>query len=184
MIAGLAATGIVTGGAAMASPASADTQTTTVDGYGPHQVLRQKDKGNEVLALQWMLNCRGYSVATKKQPKPPGHFGPTTQKQVISFQKADGRAGKPDGYVGAATWHRLYVRTGTISHGAKSDCVRAVQVLLNKDTSNGKLQVDGKFGDRTAKKVRALQTGLGLNVTGQVDVETFHALVYYHAKDS
>ncbi|KAB2352276.1 peptidoglycan-binding domain-containing protein [Actinomadura rudentiformis] len=184
MIAGLAAAGIVVGGAAMASPASADTQTTTVGGYGPHQVLRQGDKGNEVLALQWMLNCRGYSVATKKQPKPPGHFGPTTKRQVTSFQTADGRAGKPDGHVGAATWHRLYVRTGTLSQGAKGDCVRAVQVLLNKDTSDGKLPVTGNFADLTAKQVRSLQKGLGLKITGQVDHETFHALVYHHAKDS
>ncbi|MFI0448798.1 peptidoglycan-binding protein [Actinomadura sp. 6N118] len=180
----MAVAGIVTGGAAMASPASADTQTATADGHGFPQTLRQGDKGNEVLALQWMLNCRGYSVATKKQPKPPGHFGPTTKKQVTKFQQADGRAGKPDGHVGAATWHSLYTRTGIISRGAKSDCVRAVQVLLNKDTSNGKLRVDGQFGDRTAAKVRGLQKGLGLNVTGQVDVKTFHALAYYHAKDS
>jgi peptidoglycan hydrolase-like protein with peptidoglycan-binding domain len=176
-VAGLAVAGLVAGGTAVALPAAADTKTY-YEGYGPHRVLQQGAKGNEVLALQWILNCRGYHTAKK----PPGHFGPTTYQQVRNYQ-ISGHAEEADGKVGAATWHFLYDDGKGIAYKNKpaNDCVKGVQVLLNKWPKGGALKVDGKFGSKTQQKVKSFQKRMGRPQTGQVDARTFHQLVYAKA---
>ncbi|GAA2431686.1 hypothetical protein GCM10010191_51900 [Actinomadura vinacea] len=178
VIAGLAAAGIAAGGTAVAIPAAADTEIY-YQGYGPYKVLRQGAKGNEVLALQWMLNCEDCFVVKK----PPGHFGDKTVKSVQRFQVTHMNASESeaDGNVGALTWYGLYRDRKPMVYKQRNDCIKGLQVLLNKWKYNGMLVVDGKFGKATRQKVLRFQQAHRLSPTGQVDAKTFQALIYTKA---
>ena len=135
---------------ASALPASADTAGTAGGNYFP--VLRQGQTNENVRSLQWLLNCQGYSVTA------PSHFGPTTVKRVKAFQSA--HAEYPDGNVGAKTWTALVYR-GQVSYGTRNDCVKALQVQLNKYrslTHQADLPISGYYGPKTRAAFKAYQT--------------------------
>lgn len=172
MIAGLAAAGVVTGGAVVTSPASADTQTS-YEGFSVRKVLRYGQKGEEIRALQWMLNCEGFPVG-----RPPGNFGSKTRQQVKALQTKRNIMQGPDGNVGAATWHSLYQHAKPMNHGQRNnDCVRALQVLLNKWNYGGKLPISGNHLNETRKKLMRFQREHGMDATGEVNALTFNKLV-------
>ncbi|MFG2003690.1 peptidoglycan-binding protein [Spirillospora sp. NPDC048911] len=172
-IAGLAAAGIVVGGTAI--PASADTHPYSNNGLGPHPILRYGQVNENVRALQWMLNCEGHTLKT------PSRFGPQTLQAVKNLQAKHHVDQGADGNVGAATWHSLYMSSASTRHGSKNDCVKAVQVLLNKWKYNDDLPITGYQGDRTTRKLQRFQKEHGQAATGYADHDTFHKLIYIPA---
>ena len=64
------------------------------------QVLKKKAKGEAVVALQAILNARGFNCGDVD-----GSFGGNTDKAVRAFQKGNGLA--VDGIVGTDTWTAL-----------------------------------------------------------------------------
>lgn len=66
------------------------------------KVLKKGAKGDAVKALQTLLIGYGYSCG---EAGVDGSFGPSTDKAVRAYQKAQGL--KDDGSVGPATWSKL-----------------------------------------------------------------------------
>jgi len=171
-IAGLATAGIVAGGAMLgSSPASADTVPADPT-YGSWPVLKQGQTSENVRALQWFLNCETFKVKT------PSHFGPATYAQVKNFQAHAEMSDVPDGNVGAHTWLALTEKfSKPMDYGNRNDCVKAVQVLLNKWRYNDDLPITGYHGDRTKNKILRFQDAHGLPANGKVDTRTLHKLI-------
>lgn len=75
------------------------------DVFGYYRVLRLRNIGPDVLALQKFLNTHGYPVNTLPFPGSAGHetpfFGPFTKAAVMKFQAAHGLV--VDGIVGPKT---------------------------------------------------------------------------------
>lgn len=167
-VAGLASVGIMMGGAALASPASADTNSHAANGYW-WPVLQQGQTSENVRALQWLLNCHGEKVAV------PSHFGPKTYAAVKHYQFKAGN--KPDGIVGAETWTSLTGRA-PLGYGVPlNDCVKGLQVALNKWRYNDDLPISGYFGNRTKAKLGKFQSSHGLSVTYIADLQTWNKLI-------
>ncbi|MFD0685209.1 peptidoglycan-binding domain-containing protein [Actinomadura fibrosa] len=166
---GLAAAGLVAGGAVLASPASADTASTSPNGaYWP--VLRQGQTSENVRALQWFLSCEGY-----EQPAP-SHYGPKTTANVHAFQLRFLTWGR-DGNVGAYTWRALLGDIPSTGYGQRGDCVKGLQVLLNKWRYNDDLPISGYHGSRTKAKLVRFQGAHGLPANGVVDLRTYQKLI-------
>ena len=129
--------------------ALADTATNvTGDGY-PYPVLKQGTKSENVRALQWLLNCHGYKVGV------PSHFGPSTGHQVKAYQVKFGLM-PFDGNVGAYTWTSILTHS-QIHYGDHNDCVKALQVELNKFRTVDNvadLPITGYFGPKTRAAYR------------------------------
>ncbi|GGN06684.1 hypothetical protein GCM10009721_37950 [Terrabacter tumescens] len=142
------------GGGGGGTPAPAPVAWTTV---------KRGASGFRVTAIQHLLRQRGYSLTVD------GSFGPTTQSQVISFQRAKGLGA--DGIVGAKTWSALVV---TVKRGSNGQAVVAAQKLL---THRGySLTADGVFGAMTATKTQAFQQSRGLTADGVVGARTWAKL--------
>ncbi|TYK53287.1 peptidoglycan-binding protein [Actinomadura decatromicini] len=165
-VAGLAAGSMVLGGVVLASPASADPEPTYKGLTWP--VLRQGQTSENVRALQWLLNCHGDKVAV------PSHFGPKTYAAVRSFQYKNGN--KVDGIVGASTWLSLTGKGG-FSYGERNDCVKGLQVALNKWRYNDDLPITGYFGPRTRTKLNKFQRAHALPVHAYADPKDWNKLV-------
>ncbi|TDD90799.1 peptidoglycan-binding domain-containing protein [Actinomadura rubrisoli] len=169
-VAGLVAAGVVASGTVLASPASADT-TSYLPGSGNWPVLRQGQTSENVRALQWFLSCEGYD-----QPAP-SHFGPKTRANVHAFQQR--YLTSQDGNVGAHTWRALLTtHTAPVGYGQRNNCVKGLQVLLNKWRYSDDLPISGYHGPRTKKKLIRFQSGHGLPATGTVDLRTYQKLTY------
>lgn len=167
-VAGLVAAGVVASGAALASPASADTATySPTTGYWP--VLKQGQVSENVRALQWFLSCDGYDQPT------PSHFGPKTRANVHAFQLR--YLTSQDGNVGAYTWQALVTHAAPTGYGQKNNCVKALQVLLNKWRYNDDLPITGLHAKRTRAKLLRFQSAHGLPANGYPDVRTYHKLI-------
>ena len=78
------------------------------------QTLKKGSKGDEVVALQHLLNVEGYKLTID------GDFGAKTESAVKMFQKAHGL--DDDGIVGAKTWAALGVKNNTPTN-TNSKCV-------------------------------------------------------------
>ncbi|QXJ24325.1 peptidoglycan-binding protein [Actinomadura graeca] len=167
-IAGTVAAAVVAGGTALAAPASADT-TSYAAPYGYWPVLRQGQTSENVRALQWFLSCDGYD-----QPAP-SHFGPKTRANVVAFQQR--YLTSFDGNVGAQTWRALLTHAAPTGYGQKNNCVKALQVLLNKWRYSDDLPITGYHGPRTKQKLIRFQSGHGLPATGTPDLRTYHKLI-------
>jgi hypothetical protein len=114
LLVGLAAAGVFSSGHEAASsttlvpttsPTTATTPTTTQAGTAPPAPttpLKPGDTGAPVKVLQRALAYLGYSVGTID-----GQYGPSTEKAVTSFQRANGLT--PDGVLGPKT--RAALRT-------------------------------------------------------------------------
>jgi len=126
-----------------------------------------------VRSLQYLLAAHGAKLTAD------GVFGPQTRLAVVAFQRA--RHLTANGVVGAATWRALLV---TVKLGSTGPAVRAVQDQANfRNLRNGhSLDVDGRYGPKTAAWVRAFQHAIAQEiprfpVDGIVGPLTWQALV-------
>lgn len=133
---------------------------------------REGNRGVDTLAVQYLLQARGFSVTAD------GQFGPATATAVRSFQGSRGLG--QDGMVGPNTWAALVV---TVQQGSTGPAVKAVQAQLNKKRGLS-LAVDGQFGPGTAAAVRGFQSHAGLGVDGQVGPTTWRNLIWHYAYPS
>lgn len=150
----LTATAVV-GGVAVSAPAMAATAHTNV------VVLRYGATGSLVKTAQQRLGVSG-----------DGHFGPLTQRAVLSFQGRHGLA--RDGLVGPLTWAKLggfpsgggaaapapTCSVKVVRYGASGSLVAALQKKLGA-------AADGEFGPRTLAAVQALQMRQGITADGR-----------------
>lgn len=140
-------------------------------------------EGDDVLALQRILNFFGYSV------DEDGIFGSATRSAVIRFQSQHRL--DADGIVGAQTWAALGNSSGTsqtepaeqpkeqvqqteqpayssshgtVRYGSRGDDVKALQSLLNQNGAS--LDVDGEFGSATYTELLRFQSNHGLDADG------------------
>lgn len=156
------------------APVTVSAQTQALQ---PWPVLREGRNSTwppvTVRSLQYLLNGHGAKLAVD------GSFGPKTKAAVVAFQRA--RKLPSTGVVRAATWKALLI---TVKRGSTGPAVRAVQDQINfRNGKNGHtLNVDGNFGPRTEKAVRAFQRAMaaeipGFPVDGIVGPRTWQALV-------
>lgn len=125
---------------------------------------KQGDQDQVVRTLQHLLNFHGAGLS------PDGVFGELTQAAVDTFQKAN--AVPAGGVVGGATWEALIV---DLEFGATGDAVRAAQTQL---FIRGTLpEVDGTYSMKMNISVRRLQGLKGINPSGVVDTQTWHAMI-------
>jgi len=158
--------------------------------------------GNDVLALQTLLNTKGYDVGT-----PDGNFGPKTQTAVVAFQKANGIT--PDGAVGpntlkymnesqassltttpvatstntttTTTIPPIIIRTLRLNMAGQD--VKQLQIYLNthgyivSQTGFGSLNHETiYFQPKTETAVKAFQTANGLTPDGVVGTKTMEVM--------
>lgn len=167
--------------AATATAARATVTATalaaTATALRPWPVLKQGANSGwpkvTVRSLQYLLAAHGAKLTAD------GVFGPQTRLAVVAFQRA--RHLTANGVVGAATWRALLV---TLKVGSTGLAVRAVQDQANfRNGRNGhSLDVDGRYGAKTAAWVRAFQHAVaqeipGFPVDGIVGPQTWQALV-------
>jgi peptidoglycan hydrolase-like protein with peptidoglycan-binding domain len=163
---------------------------------GPHlgdRALRAGASGRDVRELQKALRKAGFSV------KVDGRFGPSTVRAVKRFQRAAQLT--PSGTVGAKTVAALKaaaqgatadVSGGTtaairgksrakslgdrvpVTRGMHGHDIRVLQDLLGN--AGYDVTVDGEFGGRTSKAVKAFEADHGLPVDGEMDAADIDAL--------
>ncbi|RAY16969.1 hypothetical protein DPM19_02050 [Actinomadura craniellae] len=165
----LATVGITMSGVALAGPASADPDPYSQALGLSWPTLKRGQISEEVRTLQWLLNCHGKKVAV------PSHFGPKTHAAVYAFQAE--LSDRPDGVVGTATWALLVGKGSIVYAGTGNDCVRALQVALNKWRYDDDLPITGYLGPRTKAKLHRFQSAHGLPSTPEPDVRTWNKLI-------
>lgn len=130
---------------------------------------------------------------------PDGIFGPETTQAVIAFQRQFGLT--PDGVVNAATWDMLItVYTQVISDradpmsvavfpspqhvlrtGNQHDAVFVLQIMLNTLAAIfqnfNAIPITGEMDQATSVEVRQFQTLYDLESTGEVNRQTWDAIV-------
>ena len=170
----------------------------------PGYSLQNGSSGNYVTVLQVMLNriSRNYPAIPRISPVD-GIFGTQTEESIKRFQKIFNLT--PDGIVGQATWYKLvFLYVGvtnlselvsegqpytqiqgpakgvTIKEGSTGVAVSALQYFIsiigqfNSDVPV--LAIDGIFGPKTTAAVNAIQSRMGLPVTGTVNQETWQRI--------
>ena len=141
--------------------AATATATATAPALQPWPVLKQGANSGwpkvTVRSLQYLLAAHGAKLTAD------GVFGPQTRLAVLAFQRA--RHLTANGVVGVATWRALLV---TLKLGSTGPAVRAVQDQANfRNGRNGhSLDVDGRFGAKTAAWVRAFQRAVAQEIPG------------------
>lgn len=136
------------------------------DNLGNYPLLRQGDRGNFVMLLQFMLTRYGYNVAVD------GVFGPATLAAVRRYQTDNSLA--IDGIVGQNTWRNLLFLPPfpTLRRGNRGTYVKFLQSkLLSKLYPLG--VADGIFGARTENAVIQFQSENGLTPDGIVGPRTW-----------
>ncbi|WP_438319449.1 peptidoglycan-binding protein (plasmid) [Streptomyces sp. HUAS TT3] len=150
---------------AAADGAAAATPESRTPYAWPLLRMGEEDQFTRGRALQHLLNAHGYKLLAD------GFFRQDTRDAVMDFQQ---RHDLPaDGKVGVRTWPELVKEVGPQSGASE---VRAAQELLN-NVGQGGTAVSGKFTAASADDVRFFQRTHGLPVTGQVDVDTWLALL-------
>ena len=129
-------------------------------------VLEKGSTGSAVKKLQRALKARFYDPGSVD-----GIFGAATAKAVRQYQADHGLV--VDGIVGPKTWAGL--DPPTVKRGSKGDAVKRLQRLL-RDFGYSPGAVDGDFGSKTEKAVKAFQTDFGLEVDGIAGSQTWAAL--------
>lgn len=170
----------------------------------PGYPLQTGSSGNYVTVLQVMLNriSRNYPAIPRVSPVD-GVFGSQTEESVKQFQRIFNLT--PDGLVGQGTWYKLvslYVAVTnlavlvsegqpftqvqgpapgvTLREGSTGVAVSALQYFISIigqfSPAVPVLAIDGIFGPRTTAAVNAVQSRLGLPVTGVVDQATWQGI--------
>ena len=167
----------------------------------PGYPLQNGSSGNYVTVIQVMLNriSRNYPDIPRISPVD-GIFGPQTEESIKRFQRIFNLT--PDGIVGQATWYKLvFLYVGvtrlselvsegqpytqiqgpasgvTLREGSTGIAVSALQyfisIIAQFNSQVPGLVIDGIFGPKTAAAVNAVQSWLGLPVTGVVNRATW-----------
>ena len=170
----------------------------------PGYPLHTGSSGNYVSVLQVMLNriSRNYPAIPRVSPVD-GVFGAQTEESVKQFQRIFNLT--PDGLVGQGTWYKLvslYVAVTnlaelvsegqpftqvqgpapgvTLREGSTGVAVSALQYFISIigqfSPAVPVLAIDGIFGPWTTAAVNAVQSRLGLPVTGVVDQATWQGI--------
>ncbi len=129
--------------------------------------LEVGDSGNEVTALQYLLN------EYNQQVQVDGIFGNQTRTAVINFQDIAGITA--DGIVGRKTWRKLASEV-ELYKGNSGYAVFALQTLL-KNKFGYSITVDGQYGNATYTAVVDFQESYYLDPNGLVDPLTWQALI-------
>ena len=87
------------------------------------QTLKKGSKGDDVIALQHLLNVEGYKVTID------GDFGAKTETAVKMLQKAHGLA--DDGIVGAKTWAVLGVKPQNVPLNLKKSTRIITEIIVH-----------------------------------------------------
>jgi N-acetylmuramoyl-L-alanine amidase/Putative peptidoglycan binding domain len=123
--------------------------------------------GPVVQVAQYLLADLGYPVV------PNGDFGFNMNPMVADFQANHGIAVDPDATFDGATWEAL---VPTLTKDASGLPVNAVQFMLNRKGA-ADVTVNGEYDDNTMKAVQDMQRLHGLEPNGQVDQNTWCAIV-------
>ncbi len=180
-----------------------DAPVMNVSDSYPGTPLRIGSSGDSVRRIQNQLNriSKNYPLIPKI-PNPTGVFGVETEDAVRKFQQTFNMTA--DGIVGKGTWYQLqeiYVAVkkladvdsegqtiedvakqykGALRVGDRGESVSALQyyLLLISVYNNAipPISIDGVYGDATRNAVEAFQRFYGLNVTGEVDRETWNSI--------
>jgi murein L,D-transpeptidase YcbB/YkuD len=164
-------------GARATATVTATAAAVKASALQPWPVLKQGANSGwprvTVRSLQYLLAAHGAKLPAD------GVFGQRTRVAVVAFQRA--RHLTADGVAGAATWRALLV---TLKPGSAGPAVRAVQDQANfRNGRNGHtLDLDGRYGAKTAAWVRAFQHAVaqeipGFPVNGIVGPPAWQALV-------
>ena len=169
-------------------------------GTYPGTPLRQGDTGKAVREMQYYL----YLLSAYYNEIPPiafdGIFGSNTTLAVRTFQSLFGLS--VDGIVGPATWNAIYQQyqklrstSGPVgkynlsrwpgqvfSLGSSGKNVEYIQILLQYigfffPSVEPPAEVNGSYDEATVISVKSFQELVGLPVTGQVDQDTWNALI-------
>lgn len=142
------------------------------------KILKQGDRGKEVLDIQSRLRSLGYNIGADGVD---GLFGKETLTAILHFQQARGLLA--DGIVAENTWCEL-VETG-YRHGERllylrvppfrGDDVLELQRSLNLLGFNAGPE-DGIYGQKTDKAVLDFQKNSGLIVDGMVDSSVLRSM--------
>lgn len=87
------------------------------------QILKKGSKGDDVIALQHLLNVEGYKVTID------GDFGAKTETAVKMLQKAHGL--EDDGIVGAKTWAVLGVKPQNVPLNLKKSTRIITEIIVH-----------------------------------------------------
>lgn len=128
--------------------------------------IQKGNKGLNVYALQCLLVYHGASITID------GQFGDGTKSAVASFQNKNNLTA--DGVAGTNTLSAMVV---SVSSGASNNAAKAAQYLMNKFEA---IAVDGAFGSGFKTATESFQKGMGIGVTGSVNVDTWQYLFGYN----
>ncbi len=130
-------------------------------------VLRSGKIGRDVVAAQYLLRERGYSLAVD------GEFGAATASTVKTFQRSRGLSA--DGVVGPATWDALVTGLSLRQGDTGSDVRAVLYLLLNRYGYS--ISVTGEFGATTDQRVREFQRDRCIEADGVIGPDTWFVLV-------
>ncbi len=190
---GLAADGIVGPATWRALAADYNAIPDTATEVYPGAPLTRGSTGVAVVTMQTKLAALAPTYTALNTPAIDGIFGQDTANATRLFQKQFGLAG--DEIIGENTWYAVIntalraaagnpvaVQTrypgAVLRSGSSGDSVRFVQSYMNRvSTANGLgfpvVEVDGRFGAKTAQLVTAFQLHYGLNADGVVGSGTW-----------
>lgn len=144
--------------------------------------LKKGDKGKDVLAMQKLLNEKGFNAGTND-----GMFGSNTQLALLRFQKAVGIS--PDAIYGKISAEKLknyskkkesekypgklFRVQSPMIHNSN---VKMIQKQLNTKAGKAVIEVDSYYGDKTKNAVVNFQKANKLNPDGVVGEKTWKEL--------
>ncbi len=154
--------------------------------------LRPGSRGEDVRHMQRRLNELARIYTAINPQNADGIYGDHTTNAVRRFQEQFGLSA--DGILGLNTWNKIVsvyeaVTAGRptavvtpypgnpLRVGSTGDSVRFVQSYLNAIHGTPHLNVDGNYGQATARSVAAFQAISGLTPDGIVGAGTWPALI-------
>ena len=148
--------------------------------YADGNLLKRGDDSESVAALQQILKDKGYFT----YEEITGYYGKITEDAVKSFQADNGL--RIDGIAGDETWAAL-LEEGGYEHyvsdedniyliGMESTKIYQIQLRLKELGFYDYDYITGYFGSITQSAVSAFQGSCSLEVTGEVDTETWNKL--------